>query len=834
MVSRLRACRVLSLFLALSLLGCEKSTHVTTSAGSATLVLSGPQSIVTSTCTLFTVRAAEPVGASGAQVYLVGLGNGSAYGSREDCVADKRTLTAQIPAGATSVDFYFRDDSAESFTLAATATTNTASLGVSVSSLQVLGAPNGSELFQVAQGLSQPKAAWVAGGKLFVADSSNNRVLVWNQVPTTTGQRPDFALGQPDLYTTTANGGGLSAASLSGPTFVYSDGTRLFVADTNNNRVLVWSALPSHSGQPASVVLGQPSFGANACNNGGVTDHTLCAPSAVHFDGTNLYVADTGNHRVLAWTGVPSTSGASAAYVIGQASFTVGTSGNANTQLSSPGGVFVAASLVFISEKGNHRVTAWPVPAAGVTETASLVLGQTAFGVSTANTGGISAATMNSPTQVFSDGTQLYVADANNNRILVWSAIPVDATAAAAGATFAIGQTAMNASSSSQLYRPLGVITANGQVFVSDTSDNRILVYAPVPTALAANPSAALGQPNLTSRSANTTVSFQNTMNYPGAAFTDGTHLFVADTNNHRVLVWSSLPTSDGQPPDFVLGQPDLATVTPNTGGISASSMNRPASVCSDGTRLFVSDTGNHRILVWDTIPAASGHAATLALGQVDLTTANAGTGQNQLRSPAGIHCAPNKLFVADAGNHRVLFWNGSLDLSKNLNAALVLGQTSFTTMTPGTSATAMWSPSDVNFDGTRLFVADTGNNRVLVWTSLPSSTRAADLVLGQPDFTTRSSGTTQALMSQPGGVYSDGTHLFVADSGNNRILEWRKPPTASQALPDGVLGQSGFTSSSTSLTAVTVAGPQRLSGDGCRLFVADANNSRVVVFPYP
>src|SRR5208283_3332687 len=88
---------------------------------------------------------------------------------------------------------------------------------------------------------------------------------------------------------------------------------RLWVADTENNRVLGWSSLAAFSSHaPADVVIGQPDFTSNSCNEGGVSAASLCAPTGVAVDGAgNLYMADKSNARVLEYDH-PFSSGKSA------------------------------------------------------------------------------------------------------------------------------------------------------------------------------------------------------------------------------------------------------------------------------------------------------------------------------------------------------------------------------------------------------------------------------------------------------------------------------------------------------------------------------------------
>jgi len=101
----------------------------------------------------------------------------------------------------------------------------------------------------------------------------------------------------------------------------------------------------------------------------------------------------------------------------------------------------------------------------------------------------------------------------------------------------------------------------------------------------------------------------------PWGAHYDGTHFIVADSSNHRVLIWNSIPTSTQEIPDLVVGQPDLSSNFANNGGVSSRSLNVPLGVFSDGTRLFVAERLNHRVLIWNTIPTSDHHPAGGGVG---------------------------------------------------------------------------------------------------------------------------------------------------------------------------------------------------------------------------
>src|SRR5206468_9593666 len=129
----------------------------------------------------------------------------------------------------------------------------------------------------------------------------------------------DLVIGQPDFFSFACNNGGVRANSLCSPRGVALDGAgNLYVADTDNRRVLEYDT-PFTSGTTADRVFGQGgSFTSNLCNNGGLSANSLCSPRHVALDGAgNLYVADTDNNRVLEYD-TPLNSGTTADRVFGR------------------------------------------------------------------------------------------------------------------------------------------------------------------------------------------------------------------------------------------------------------------------------------------------------------------------------------------------------------------------------------------------------------------------------------------------------------------------------------------------------------------------------------
>lgn len=278
-------------------------------------------------------------------------------------------------------------------------------------------------------------------------------------------------------------------------------------------------------------------------------------------------------------------------------------------------------------------------------------------------------------------------------------------------------------------------------------------------------------------------------------------------------------------------GQADYTKSTPNRGASTAgNTLAQPlGNVASDGTRLFIADTANNRLLGFAAIPSNPDTAASFVLGQASATGNTPSTARDRLALPSSAYVGEGKLVVADSGNNRVLIWN-TVPTAAGALPDVVIGQTDFVSSTSGTSATRLAFPTSAVIANGRLVVADQNNNRVLVWSSVPTANgAAADLVLGQLDFTTRVADDEAEEMNKPAGVWSDGFRLLVSDSGNNRVLYWALFPQQSSAEADYVIGQSGFSRSSPGSSASTLRAPFGIGSDGTRIYVADSGNNRVL-----
>lgn len=381
------------------------------------------------------------------------------------------------------------------------------------------------------------------------------------------------------------------------------------VAQGFTDRPVVATAL----GSRPRVRLGAAAPGGLGLPDAAPTASQLYAPRGVQLAGDALVVADTGNHRVLVWHGMPTTDGAPADVVLGQPNMT--------TEGAAAGG------------RG---------PENG----------------------------LRLPTGVCVIDGDLHVTDAWHHRVLVYAGIP---TQSDTPPVLVIGQDDLRAvepnrgggCDGSSFYWPFGIGYVAGWTWVTDTGNKRVLGWRgrlePGRPA-----EVVLGQDDLTERSDNRgRTPDGSTLRWPHAVAGTDEVLLVADAGNHRVLAWSPPPTTDAAA-RIALGQADLVSTGEWPYGPQGPSRLRfPYAMAVDGGRLVVGDTANNRVLLWRTLPTASGTPADDVLGQDGFD----GGGENRWEAvredtlcwPYGIALSGTTLAVADSGNNRVMLWDVAL-----------------------------------------------------------------------------------------------------------------------------------------------------------------------------
>jgi sugar lactone lactonase YvrE len=505
-------------------------------------------------------------------------------------------------------------------------------------------------------------------------------------------------------------------------------------------------------------------------------------------------------------------------------------------------------------------------------QAATLVLGQPDF---TTNHTGVTDRLLNAPLGVAVDPTtgKVFVVDLDNNRVLRFAALNSLANGASAEAV--LGQpdftTATPGTTRSTMNEPVGVaVDTTGRLWVVDSGNNRVLRF----DAAASKPNGApadgvLGQPDFTSSQRvppdpidlNSRATASGMYLPDGIAVDNAGRLWVADRFNNRVLRFDNAAGKpNGAPADGVLGQPDFMM---REGGTTRWRMHHPSSIAvDDAGRLWVADNGNTRVLRFDNAASkADGADADGVLGQPDFTsrewswTASA----YRIADPEGIAVDRyGRVWVSDAYNHRVIWFDNAASKPNGADADGVLGQPILTTRIVDTSPDGLRGPTFVAVDHTNsLLVVDSENHRVLYFgppssatatptnTPVPTSTLTtsppytswarASLVLGQPDFSSSYQGWGSDLFYYPISVAVDPASgkVFVSDSYNHRVLRFAALRHLTNGAPaEAVFGQPDFMTRSSAATRSGMNLPGGVTIDsGGRLWVADHNNNRVLRF---
>lgn len=341
----------------------------------------------------------------------------------------------------------------------------------------------------------------------------------------------------------------------------------------------------------------------------------------------------------------------------------------------------------------------------------------------------------------------------------------------------------------------------------------------------------AIGAPDLATRTTGVTP---DTSRSAGGLCGGDNHLWITDLHNTRVLQYNALPLVFSAAADLAIGQTSLTT---NTTGptnrllTQASGFNHLGDVACGGGAVLVSDTVSNRVVVLNAIPAANGPTWNLVLGQTTLTGSAAGTSATTLSAPHGVWTDGTRVIVADTANHRVLIWS-TFPTTNGEPADVVLGQATFNTSLAPTPPTpsSMNEPLDVFFDGERLYVSDSQNNRIMGWNGLPTqNNQPADFFVGQNGGSTGSPNaaagaqTVNAIgLHIPGEITVAHGSLYIVDMVNFRVVVHTPRPTASGEAADAVLGATDFMGGAVDATQTLT--PRGLAVVGDKLFVSDSN----------
>jgi uncharacterized protein (TIGR03437 family) len=530
--------------------------------------------------------------------------------------------------------------------------------------------------------LYAPNGVAVDGqGNLFIADSNNNRVLKVSASGVITTLAGNGTAGF------SGDGGSATSAQFSQPQYLAADGAgNVFISDTGNNRIRKVS--PNGT---ISTLAGTGAAGF-AGDGGPATNAQLQNPQGVAVDEFgSVFIVDALNYRVrkVSSAGIISTVAGTG----DNGSF--GDGGSATSaQISGSYGVAVdSAGNLFIADYYNDRIR--KVSANGIINTEAGT-----GGIFSGDNGPGPNAQFATVSSVAADGSgNIFIADGNNARVREVSANGIVTTVAGNGNCCGLGSQASGVPATSAEVSPDRLaLDASGNLFIADFFNivRKVSANGTI-TTVAGNGTQGYSGDGGPATSA-------QLGNSPGGLAVDPQgNLFIADSYNNRIrkVSPSGIITT-------VAGN-GVAGAAGDGGQATAAQLSQPLAVAVDASgNLLIADTNNNRIRKVSSggiITTVAGNGTAGFSGDGGLATSA------QLQLPQGIAVdRQGNVFIADTINGRVR------EVSTNGIITTVAGNGNFGFSGDcGTASAAEISyPSDVAVDGSgNVFIADTGNDAV-------------------------------------------------------------------------------------------------------------------------
>jgi len=452
------------------------------------------------------------------------------------------------------------------------------------------------------------------GTRLLLADRNNNRVLIWNTIPDRNVE-PDIVLGQDNFYT---NNAGTGLNRMNWPVGVSAADGKVVVADTYNNRILIWNAFPTSNGQPADLSI--------KLNKFGEIKERIEWPWAVWTDGKKLVVTSTVDvpSSVLIWNTFPTTNDQKPdLYLRGKSP------DDGAEHFGTPRSIGTDGRSYLVI--GDHNAKASRIPGGGnffwipfpTADNEPYDFFMTAPIAPQVMWGGVKS----------TDGKFITVSDPY---VFIWNSVPEEAMYPdlIVGKTRYAFSDSWKCDENGYAFDDGGgsgiAVTPSGKLFISLSNGNKIVAYNSLPTSSNQCPDYAIGAPDINTNTLETNYIITNPM-----PATNGSSLFVSSDYDGKLYVWKTIPTKSGTHPDFVYNLKfppwdnalygnsfviagdrtiQIWTTLPVNknpadivfnGRIGPVAFQRISGVALDDRYLYVADDGAGKLYVWKALPEA-------------------------------------------------------------------------------------------------------------------------------------------------------------------------------------------------------------------------------------
>lgn len=639
----------------------------------------------------------------------------------------------------------------------------------------VLGAPgfnNAGYLNTPGDGLlfNHPMNISTDGTHLLLADTRNNRILIWNSLPEG-NISPDVVLGQDNL---TNNNPGTTLNRFNWPVGVSAAAGKVVVSDTYNHRILVWNSFPTSNGRPADLYINNLPPAVPGPQSG----FSGAWPWSVWTDGAKLIVCATQAKQVLIWNTFPTVNNQAPDIVLNGKNPTDGTySFGTPRSIGTDGQTYLVIGdhNAYVSNAmGNFFWRSFP----SINDQPYDFFMTNPPGPYSMMWGG----------QTTAAGKFVIIAPPY---LGIWNSLPASASAPP---DLLVGRDAATTlddiCKSNGYYFNDGdgshlAITPSGKVYISLYNSNKVVGYRSLPTVPSQCPDFAIGSPNINTN----TYYSAGMMNNPMPA-SDGKCLIAVAGFDYKLQVWLNLPTQSSTPPDFSY---DLsANLNPFQPSVNA----------LFGTTFVMAGGPRQQVWIWKTLPPDGNHPDLVFLDKI---------GTQIFQNINGVALDNSYLYISDNGN--IYVW-----------PALP------TASTPPLFSLNLPQAGKISSDGRYLGVCDGQHWTVNLY---QVSTLSA---ASTPVATLPAVGASYQFIGAPGptNVHLAHNHLFIADDVAGRVLVWNSVDRAIAGHdPDAVLGQPDLQQGLTDAIGINrLFWPLGLAFAGNRLWVGEFKfSSRLVEF---